>query len=124
MKKFMKMFVSLCFASLLMIGSSLPTFAATMENQNTVPQVRSNYYFTSGYTTLDYVWTGLGTSSIEVYNDASNGAGIWIRIADNEQAIHMGGSAAWTVGFGRHQVQGKIGDGPVGTYSISINVAV
>lgn len=119
----MKKFVSLSLVFLFTVVLSTSVFAAPADPDEIVPLSRGNYYLTSGYSTILNVNTGLGTSSIEVYNLAQNGAGIWVRINSNEQAIHMGGSAAWTVGWGNHAVQAKIANGPVGTYAIEINVA-
>lgn len=102
---------------------AISAFAAPADAEEIVPLSRGSYYLTSGYTTIASVSTGLGTSSIEVYNLAENGAGIWVRIGSNEQGIHMGGSAGWTVGYGTHTVQAKIADGPAGSYALEINVA-
>ncbi len=120
----MKKIMSTAFAILFVFSLSVSAFAdSPPSDENIMPLSRGNYYLTSGYSTIQNVSTGIGTSSIEVHNAAENGAGIWVRIGSNEQGIHMGGTAAWTVGWGTHSVQAKIGNGPIGTYTIEINVA-
>lgn len=95
----MKKLVSLGLVFVLAAVFAISAFAAPADAEEIVPLSRGSYYLTSGYTTIASVSTGLGTSSIEVYNLAENGAGIWVRIGSNEQGIHMGGSAGWTVGY-------------------------
>lgn len=119
----MKKLVSLGLVFVLAAVFAISAFAAPADAEEIVHLSRGSYYLTSGYTTIASVSTGLGTSSIEVYNLAENGAGIWVRIGSNEQGIHMGGSAGWTVGYGTHTVQAKIADGPAGSYALEINVA-
>ena len=93
----MKKLVSLGLVFVLAAVFAISAFAAPADAEEIVPLSRGSYYLTSGYTTIASVSTGLGTSSIEVYNLAENGAGIWVRIGSNEQGIHMGSSAGWTM---------------------------
>ena len=79
----MKKLVSLGLVFVLAAVFAISAFAAPADAEEIVPLSRGSYYLTSGYTTIASVSTGLGTSSIEVYNLAENGAGIWVRIGLN-----------------------------------------
>lgn len=83
----MKKLVSLGLVFVLAAVFAISAFAAPADAEEIVPLSRGSYYLTSGYTTIASVSTGLGTSSIEVYNLAENGAGIWVRMVTISIAI-------------------------------------
>lgn len=64
----MKKLVSLGLVFVLAAVFAISAFAAPADAEEIVPLSRGSYYLTSGYTTIASVSTGLGTSSIEVYN--------------------------------------------------------
>ena len=65
----MKKLVSLGLVFVLAAVFAISAFAAPADAEEIVPLSRGSYYLTSGYTTIASVSTGLGTSSIEVYNN-------------------------------------------------------